>query len=156
MIDVHDILTLFASKIAASTDIDTWCASNFSGKDLTIFIGVDTREPPGKAHAPFVVLQPGPALEGDEVSTFQYQVTVDWCIVDEGVTITGTTRKISGLEKVDALGRMILAALRPASANVTLSSWNYTVEQVEFFPMIMAGLDLTLNVPHLIGGELSL
>lgn len=155
MINVNDILELFGTKIAASTAIDTWCQTTF-GKDLTVFIGVDTREPPGKAHAPFVVLQPGPAQEGDEVSTFSYQVTVDWCLVDEGATVTGNVHRIDGLEKIDVLGRMILEELRPASANVTLSAWNYTVEQVEFFPMIMAGLDLTLNVPHLIGGSISL
>jgi hypothetical protein len=155
MINVNDILELFATKLAASTALDAWCQTNF-GKDLTIFLGVDVREPPGKAFAPFVVLQPGPAQEGDEVSMFSYQVTVDWCIVQEETTVTGNVRRIKGLELCDDMGRLILDELRPASVNVTLSTWNYTVEQVEFFPMIMAGLDLTLNVPHLIGGSISL
>lgn len=155
MINVNDILDLFSSKLAATAALDAWCQEKF-GKDATIFVGVDLREPPGKAHAPFIVLQPGPAQEGDEVSTFSYQVTVDWCIVAETSTVTGNVRKVDGLALSDELGRIILEALRPASPNVTLSAWNYTIEQIEFFPMIMAGLDLTLNVPHLIGGSISL
>lgn len=155
MINTWDILELFAAKLAASTDLAEWCNTNL-GKEPTIFLGIDLRDPPGRDSAPFIVLQPAPAQEGDEVSTFRYLVTVDWCLVEEGSTTTGNVRAMDGPKLAEAMGRLILDELRVASANVTLSSWTYTLEQVEFFPMIMAGLDLTLNVPHLIGGSISL
>lgn len=155
MINMRDILDRFATTLAATAALDTWCQTHF-GKDATIFVGFDVRDPPGKTSAPFIILQPGAANEGDEMGMFTYMVTVDWCIVVDTSTTAGQVREIDGLKLADELGRIILEALRGASQNVVLSSWNYSIEPVEFFPMIMAGLDITLNVPHLIGGRVEL
>lgn len=155
MIDLTAILNLFAVKLAASAELEAWCQLHF-GVSATIFVGVDTREPPGQANAPFIVLQPGVESAGDEVSEFSYLVTLDWCVLAETVTTSGTIKTMDGLTRVDEMGRLILGAIREASDNVSLSSWNYTIEQVEFFPMVMAGLDITLNVPHILGGAVTL
>lgn len=155
MINTRDIMDLFATTLAGTAALDAWCQTNFT-KDAAIFVGFDVREPPGKAHAPFIVIQPGAAMEGDEVGMYQYNISVDWGVVVETTTTTGQVKEVDGLAKVDEMGRIILDAIRSASSNVVLSSWTYTVEPVEFFPMILAGLDLTLNVPHLIGGQITL
>lgn len=155
MIHLTAILSLYATKLAESAELEAWCQLHF-GKSATIFVGVDTREPPGSANVPFVVLQPGAEAAGDEVAEFSYLVTVDWCVLAETVTTAGAIKTMDGLTRVDEMGRLILEALRDASDNVTLSSWNYTIEQVEFFPMVMAGLDITLNVPHILGGAVTL
>lgn len=155
MINMRDILDRFATTLAGTAELDGWCQTHF-GTDATIFVGFDVRDPPGKANVPFIILQPGAANEGDEMGQFTYIVTVDWCITSETSTTTGQVREMDGLKLIDELGRIIVEALRGASQNVVLSSWNYTIEPVEFFPMIMAGLDITLNVPHLIGGRVEL
>ena len=155
MIAMRDIMDRFATTLAGTAALDAWCQDKF-GKDATIYVGFDVREPPGEADTPFIVIQPGAASEGDEMGVFSYIVTVDWGIVVDTSTTTGQIKEMDGLKLSDELGRIILDALRGASSNVSLSSWTYTIEPVEFFPMILAGVSFTINVPHLIGGAVAL
>ena len=155
MINTWDILNLFATTLAGTPEVDAWCQTNFS-KDATIYLGFDVREPPGEESAPFIVLHPGPAQEGDEERQFSYVVMVDWGIVAETTDNSGGVNSLTGLRLADEFGRIILNALRGANDNISLSSWTYSVEPVEFFPLILAGMVLTINIPHLIGGEISL
>lgn len=155
MIAVQEVIDTYVGALAADAAIETWCQAEY-GKSATIFVGIDTRNPPGKAQVPFIVFRPGPSAEGDEVGTFQYTFTVDWIIVNEGSTTTGGVVKMDGLKKSDEFGQLILAALRGASQNAVLSSWTYYIEPVEFWPMYAGNMEITLNVPHLIGGAVSL
>lgn len=155
MIPVNEVVEHYVGALANDAALEAFCQATF-GKSPKIFVGVDTRNPPGKADTPFIVFRPGPSAEGDEAGTFQYTFTVDWILVDEGSTTTGGVVVMDGIKKSDDFGQAILAALRGASANVVLSSWTYYIEPVEFWPMYAGNMEVTLNVPHLIGGAVSL
>lgn len=155
MVRVNDILRLYRDRLNADAALEAWAQSNF-GTSVSIFVGLDMGNPPGRGQCPLVILRPGTASEGQTVQDFRYRILVDFAVDAETLTESGKLHEYEGVYLVDDMRELVLQALNSASENVFLNQWEYTIEAVEFFPMIVAGFDLELIVPNVMGGTITI
>ncbi len=155
MIKIRNILTTFRDLLLNSSELSNWCSTNY-GAEPKIFVGMDKQNPPGKKDAPFVMIRPGAANEGQEVDNFGYKIQVDWALSDDSREENGRAIEYTGQYKLDEMGNLVWDALVAGMDNVTLSSSEYTLEPIEFFPLLVGGMDIDINVPNTIGGEITI
>lgn len=126
--------------------IKDYCQQKY-GKCLTVFAGINCKNPPKAENCPFAVILPGTKAEGEDVGEFVYALTVGWAIVNENMT----GNEIDGLSECDDLGQLILAALVEANPNYPVSSINYEINPVDFFPQIFGEMLLEITITPIIG-----
>lgn len=150
------ILNGYRDALKADAALEAWCQANFNAA-LTVYKGVDVRQEPGVKEAPFVYLVPGPSTEGLEAINHLYSMIVAWGIVheDDIVTPGKPVEEIAGIDLADAMGDLILEAIKGASSNVIPSDWVYWLEPIEFYPLILGSANITLTVPNLLGGTIT-
>ncbi|MFZ5586142.1 MAG: hypothetical protein ACOZHQ_09455 [Thermodesulfobacteriota bacterium] len=156
MLGFGRFLALFRDAIKNDDAIAAWCQAEF-GKALSIFVGIDQRNPPGPDQCPLAIIQPDHAVDGDglEERVKRYTLEVQWAVSNEATASSGGVTELAGLAQVDRLGQLIWDALADCHPNLELSSADIEVEPVAFFPMVVAGAAITINVPVLISAEIS-
>lgn len=155
MITISDLLNKFSDKLLADAVLTAAFVTE-TGAQPTVIIGEDARNMPGPEDAPCIVITPGMSRGGQESGEYVYSISVDWLISEESVTESGRSKKYDGPLTSDRLGEAIWQSLCAASANIALSDRTYAVAALEQFPLIIGMMDITINVPHLIGAEINL
>jgi hypothetical protein len=155
-IPLRDILRAFRDGLSDSSELEAFCLNNF-GKAPAIFIGYDLQNPPGKEDCPLVIVTPSAADEGPELDSFAYRIKVDWGIVQSGgPDKSGQVTEYGGIYTLDEMGGHIWDALTKSTDAVVLGQREYTLEAVEFFPMLVGGFEITITLPNTIGGSVTL
>lgn len=155
MITNSDLANKFSDHLLADATLTAaWVAD--TGEEPTVIIGEDTRNMPGADDAPCIVIVPGTNRGGQESSEYVYSVSVDWLISDDSVTESGRSKKYNGLLKSDRLGEAIWTSLCGASSIIALTDRTFAVAALEQFPLFLGMMDITINVPQLIGAEITL
>ena len=128
--------------------IEQCCQSKY-GKSLTVYVGINRKNPPKAENCPFAVILPGAKVEGEDVGEFIYSLTVGWAIANENMT----GNELDGIGECDDLGQLILTALVEANPNYPASSINYDINPVDFFPQIVGEMLIELTITPVIGVE---
>ena len=155
MITISDLLNEFSDRLLADTELTAAFVTE-TGAQPTVIIGEDARNMPGPDDAPCIVVTPGTSRGGQESGEYVYSMSIDWLISDDSVTESGRSKKYGGPLKSDRLGEAIWKSLCAASANIALSDRTYAVATLEQFPLVIGMMDITINVPQLIGAEITL
>jgi len=155
VITLSDLLNKFHDHLLAD-DVLSAAFVTETDAEPTVIIGEDTRNRPGADDAPCIILVPGQSTGGQESSMYEFSISVDWLIADDSVTEDARSKKYDGPLKADRLGEAIWKSLGEASSQIALSNRVYAVAAVEQFPLIIGMMDITINVPHVIGAEITL
>jgi len=128
-------------------------AIEISKKDIfdKIFIGVDSRNPPGEDDCPFCVIRPVGFPTGQEVSLHKYILSVDFGIINDVCEQNNNIYEYKGISQADEIGINIWNTLQGAIPEIALSICDYEIESINFFPLIMGSLIITINQPNVIG-----
>jgi hypothetical protein len=155
-ISLMDIVDKISTVLAADAALIAWADAKYD-KALTILVGVDQRNRPGPESCPLILIRPERQDLSQSSSEQTHRVQVDWAVFDDTVTTTGTITEYTGVRRVDEMGRLIWAALQSGiSAHVAMDQSEYVLETVEAFPLLLGGMDITINVPQLIGADITL
>ena len=155
-ISLMDIVDKMTAVLAADAALTDWADDKYD-KAVTILIGLDERNRPGPEACPLILIRPDRQDTGQSVTEMKHRVQIDWAVHDDTVTTTGTVTEYTGVRRVDEMGRLIWAALCAGiSSHVAMDQAEYVLETVERFPMLLGGMDITINVPQLIGAEITL
>lgn len=152
-IKLSDIVAKWRDAIKNSTEINNFCLTNY-GEDLTLFVGVNKKSPPKDKDYPLVVLRPGVKIEGEEEEEFRYSISVGWGIINENVSVVGNVEEIEGIAECDELGQLILQELAAVNPAHPLSTIEYEIEAVEFFPKIIGEMAIEISITVPIGANL--
>lgn len=155
MITISDLLTAFQDRLLADTVLTAAFVTE-TGTEPTVIIGEDARNMPGPDDAPCIAITPGMSRGGQESGEYVYSVSVDWLISDDSVTEGFRSKTYTGLLKSDRLGEEIWRSLCDVSPHIALSDRTFAVAALEQFPLVIGMMDITINVPQLIGAEISL
>jgi len=155
VITISDLLNKFHDHLLADTVLTAAFVTETDAAP-TVIIGEDARNMPGPDDAPCIVITPGMSRGGQETAEYVYSMSVDWLISDDSVTEGVRSKKYDGTLKSDRLGEAIWKSLCGASSNIALSDRTYAVAALEQFPLVIGMMDITINVPQLIGAELTL
>lgn len=155
-ISLMDIVDKISATLAADAELTAWADEKYE-KAVTILVGLDERNKPGPASCPLILIRPDRQGLGQSVAGMDHRVQIDWAVHDDTVTTTGSVTEYTGVRRVDEMGRLIWDALRGGiSGHVAIDQAEYVLETVERFPLLLGGMDITINVPQLIGAEITL
>ncbi len=152
MIVPSDVATRAAEILAADPDIQNFGATVY-GKPVTVFNGLDLKNPPSIDDMPAIVVQCGPAQSGLEVASSQYALMVDWALNDPRMDTVNGVKTYLGIPAAGELGRIIMAKLETLSDNLMPSSWTMSVDPVELFPLITGNATISMDLQTVIGWE---
>ena len=154
-IKIADITAAWVTALEASTDLSTYCTTEF-GKDVTIFVNFNAKNKPKIDVTPLVAIYPGSKQEGIGNSDYTYTLGVSWVLKDvTGPTKTGKTYTMPYLEKLDYMGQIILQVLTTASSEHLVTDVQYSIEPTDFWPMIIGHMEMTISVPVTLGTGLA-
>ncbi|MDO9584745.1 MAG: hypothetical protein Q7J24_16820 [Desulfomicrobium sp.] len=155
-ISLMDIVDKISAVLAADAELAEWADENFD-KTVTILVGLDERNRPGPASCPLILIRPDGQGLGQSSGQIEHRVQIDWAVHDATVTTAGGITEYTGVRRVDEMGRLIWSALCAGiSGHVAMDQAEYVLETVERFPLLLGGMDITINVPQLIGAVITL
>jgi hypothetical protein len=145
------------TTIRNNAAFNAWCIENF-GKQAKIFIGIDEGNPPRQEDCPFVAISCPQRMAGVEADTIVYQMIVTFGVTSEDVSIdTNGDQTLIGLTLMSQMWEKLwLALVAGFSDNVFLSEEDTTLEGVITFPMFIGASQININIPNLIGAEITL
>ena len=152
-IKLSHIVAKWRDAIKDSVEINNFCLNNYS-KDLTLFVGVNKKNPPKNKDYPLIVLRPGVKIEGENEEEFRYSISVGWGIINENVSVVGNVEEIEGIAECDEFGQLILQELAEVNPAYPLSTVEYELEAVEFFPKIIGEMLIEISIIVPIGANL--
>jgi hypothetical protein len=146
-------LETFKDALTASSALSTWCQAIY-GRQLTVYVNMDARNPPGEADCPYILIRPVAAIygRGARDKTMQYDLLC--CVNDETEQINAEigAEEYSGVQAViDFLDLAVAAIAATDTGNALLQDIQAEFETIEFFPFFMAGCPLTLVEPFPLG-----
>jgi hypothetical protein len=155
-ISLMDVVDKISAVLAADAALAAWADDKYD-TTVAILVGMDERNRPGPELCPLILIRPDRQDIGQSVTQMQHRVQIDWAVHDDTVTTAGTVTEYTGVRRVDEMGRLIWDALCSGiSDHVAIDQSEYVLEIVENFPMLIGGMDITINVPQLIGAEITL
>ncbi|MHB8109760.1 MAG: hypothetical protein ACYDHW_06980 [Syntrophorhabdaceae bacterium] len=90
MSNMNTLLASIRDGIANNAAIKVWTQANYA-KDHKVFVGMDTRNPPGEADCPFVVMIPHHKMAGEDAEAIPHQFYFYLGIFDENTREISTT-----------------------------------------------------------------
>ena len=148
---ISDIVNKWKEALVSSEEINAFCMERY-GRQPQIRIGVNKKRPPTESDCPVIVLRPGAKREGEYEETYTYVISVGWAIRNETEYVVGRTYEMQGTEEVDDLGQLILQEIQQISSNYPISTIDYELETIDFFPQFVGEMLLSVCITPLIGG----
>lgn len=146
-------LETFKDALTANAALSTWCQAIY-GRQLTVYVNMDARNPPGEEQCPYILIRPTAAVYGRGASqkTMMYDLL---CVVNdtsEQINAEIGAEEYSGVQAViDFLDYAVAAIAAADTGNALLQDVQAEFETIEFFPFFMAGCPLTLVEPYPLG-----
>lgn len=152
------LLNLFRDAINNNETITGWCMSYY-GRAQTLYKGMDQRNPPGEALYPIIHLYPISKSTGHAEESTIHGIGVTCGIYDDDHTRTqgdnGEVWEYDGIDRLEAFRKLIEGEILSAVPDdVLVDRLSIEYETIEFFPFLLASMELTLSQPHVIGVDL--
>lgn len=155
-ISLMDVVDKVVTALSTNAALIAWADATYD-KTITILVGLDERNRPGPETCPLILVRPESQSLGQGAAEMQHRVQIDWAVYDDATTTSGTVTEYTGVRRIDEMGRLVWDALKAGvSDEVAMDRSEYVLETVERFPMLLGGMDITINVPQLIGAEITL
>ena len=155
-----ELLATFRDKITGSTAITSWLTTNYPTTTLKVFTGIDQKNPPGEADAPFVCLIPSSAVLGETTDSQQYSMEIVVGMVDDSFAYSAITKatEMRGLFNLDSLCHLVIEELRALSIvqNWIADSINLQNDSITYFPLHMGTIGITSSFQTVLGYDIKL
>ena len=151
-------ITVFIRKwrdaIANSAAISAFCIEKYN-KPLSLYVGIDGKKPPTDKNCPLVIVFPGGKVEGGGEAECRYTGSIGWSIIQPGVANQDGITENIGLYEADELGQLILTAIAEINPSYPVTRVEYSFESNEFFPQFPGRMDITIQVPVVMGMQIT-
>jgi len=136
----------WGDAIATDREIDAWCRDHY-GRGITVFVGINGKEPPRETDCPYVVIRPASSGIRQEEEIQRHEIVLGWVVSnrDERETTHGV-REIAGLSESEDLGRMIFGLIvQDEDVKVQAGELVLGSDAPDVWPQILSTMALTLN-----------
>ena len=139
-----------------SADILDECQDRF-GKAHSVFSGFTGEEAPGSEYQPYFQIYPAIRTEGEEEDKFSFTLSLELGLQDSTLTEATSadgvyTAIYRGPESLEVLLNLARDAIRGISAELEIDQEQSLYDPLEFYPLFVGILTLTITFPKLIGG----
>lgn len=143
MSDMNTLLTSIRDAIATNATIKAWTQATYT-KDHKVFVGVDSREPPGEADAPCVVLAPAEKLSGEEMDVITHKFITSLEVISPAATTASNVIEYAGVQNIETFRQKVLAAIEGVTG-IRITKLESTYEAILFFPAILCDMLITIE-----------
>jgi hypothetical protein len=146
MADINVIIQNLRDIIAADSATKVWTNATY-GRDHKVFVGVDTRDPPGATDCPFVVISPDGKTGGWSEDQIRHIVSVDCEVSTDTQTVTTNKIEYSGVQEIETFRQKVLMAIKGMTAaqiGGRIDDIITTYETILFFPAFICDMKLTI------------
>jgi len=154
MIVNKDITEFVADNVLASTNIETYCQTNFT-KSLMVLVGVDNMNPPDITDLPCLIIEPTVKSVGDKNSNFDYEIALHLGIQGKDKpTITGNKVVYDGVYQIEELGNLVVDLIKKEFAihtNMNTFDVSFYQDEINAFPTYSGVILASMSVPNVIG-----
>ena len=145
--DINTLISNIVDSIATDSALSSWANSTY-GKDHSVLVSFDKRNPPGEAEAPFIVIHPIQKQVGQGLSDKSHVIEIDCCIYDE-TTETFAQSNISGyagVNRIEAFRKLVESAIvRTNVGNALFQTLDIEFDVIESFPFHWAGMAVDIK-----------
>jgi len=140
--NINTLIVNFSEALAQSATIKAWTQTNYT-KDHWVFVGLDTRDPPGEDDCPYFVIYPGRKYGGQHRRERHQEVELIACLHDTTIRSHGAITNITeytGIQNIETfrkLGETVIAGVDIGNAALAVVDIDY--ELTESFPFFMCG-----------------
>ena len=142
---LSDITSKWRDTLKASSAIQNYCNAKYS-KSPNIYVGINGKSLPANADCPLIIIYPGAKSEGLESQEFTYNLIVGWIIVQETSTTTEGVTEYTGVTECDDLGQLIYQELAGLSTDNPISTVNYSIEPLAYYPRFPGRMDISIKI----------
>jgi len=155
--NITTLINAIRDALKGSATINTWCNTNYS-QDLTLYKGLDERNPPDSDDYPVAHLYPINKVGGYDLEESEHGIGITVGLYDE--TLTTTTdddyvlKEYRGVDRLEAFRKLVeTAALGAVSSPQWAAEIRIEYETVEFFPFFLANMELRVTDPYYQGDD---
>jgi hypothetical protein len=135
--------------VQADATLLAWCQANYS-KAHTVYKGMDVRQPPPEAHYPIVHLFPVSKALGYGLEKQEHVIAITCGVYDadlDSSTSGGVTLyEYDGIDNLEAMRKLVEAAVKAVvPAGGLIEAMRIEYETIEFFPFLLASMELTIS-----------
>lgn len=152
-IRLMDIMLKQAEAIRDSEAVKQFCLEKY-GRGPQIRLGYDVKDAPGKGDCPVILIPRAAKAEGESNDPFRYITLIGWMVYNDQKVVENGIQKLTGLDECDELGQLIYETICQLNPSHPVSESTYEIEAVEFFPLIVGEMQLTVDVVRTIGTRL--
>lgn len=159
MVSQGDVLRWLVAALIADTAVVAWCRQTY-GRPPLIQVGNDVTQDPRQWRMPAIVLVPERRDGSPEHAAGSLITLIELRIRCEKVEASAETldssplRETDGLYQLDEFARRVKAAIAGKLAQTAVcleANMSETFDTEQLFPICVAELRLTLNLPPIIG-----
>jgi hypothetical protein len=152
-LNLYAIASKWRDVLKNDQDIIDFCQLKY-GKNHTIFMGLDIKNPPKKDDCPYIIINPESKSEGGDQSEYPYSVFVGAGIFNDQKTITDNVVEMNGMQEISDFLQLILAKIAEASPSNPIARCDLSVNSIDFFPQHVGELTNEINITPAIGAGL--
>jgi len=153
--NVITLLTNLRNAIHDHAATQTWCTTTY-GQNHHVYVGVDTRKPPGADHYPLIHLFPLQKTVDEGSQSHLIGVTCGLYDADTR-TVAGKTNvvELNGIQNLETFRKLVETAL--LTADLSASHWvdliDVTYETIEYFPYFLCAMEVRVRAELSFGDD---
>lgn len=146
--NITTLLNTLRNAIHDDADTRSWCGANYT-RAHKVYVGVDTRNPPGETDYPCVHLFPVAKTAGYELEENEHVLGITCGVYNETASrVTGYENAVEmvGIADLETFRKYVETAVAgaiPAEHFIQVLEIEYEV--VEFFPFFLATMELNIS-----------
>lgn len=147
------IANRWVAAIKDNEPINDFCQAKY-GKDLTIYVGYDDAGAPLEEDCPCVIVLMDSKSEG-LANSYSYTLQIVWGISRMHSVREGRVVNYTGAFESDELGQLLIECIMAVNPNYPVISIDYETDNVSWRPVYPGKATLTIEIPHVIGGQVT-
>lgn len=134
----------------------TWCTANY-GRNHHVYVGTDTRKPPDPAtEYPIVSVYPVEKQSGYDAEEIRHVIGLTCGIEDENMRTVAKANVVEflGVTNLEAFRKLVeTAAIGALDPEWYVADLRTEYETIEFFPCLLADMQMTIAIPLYTGDD---
>ena len=155
-----ELLATLRDKIIGSSAISTYISTHFHGSTLSVYTGMDQKNPPGETNAPFCVFLPVSASLGETQDSHSYTFEVLVGVLDSTYEDwqSKSAIEMEGAYRLDDICHLMIEEFRELSSvqNWIADDINLQMDSITYFPMHLGIISLTSAFSNVLGYDIKL
>lgn len=152
--DLYDFYNTFITAVASDSSTDEW-ALRYFGKQISVFVDLQSGELPTAAEMPYIIIHTPEAIKDQNRRSNEYLLALDIALDKDSLAIRteNNVEQPAGIELILDLVTLVIAAVKAALPANTTFGYRMSADTLGSLPQIYGYVDLTFTEEITIGTD---